>query len=237
MEKMYQVAKNSPLFENITEKNMHQLLKCLNSCLKTFRKKQQIITEDDKVGSIGLVISGKVVVQQEDFWGNTALLAQITPGDLFAEAYVCAKMNQFPISAAALEETEILMLDYQYLVSRCPLLCDSHSQLIENLLKIIAEKNIKLVQKISFVTKKTTREKVITYLSAEAKKSKQDTFEIPFNRQEMADYLSVDRSALSKELSKMQQEGLLKYRKNNFQLLDASPACVGTSSRMGHVRI
>lgn len=212
------VMEQSPLFDGISSIELKRLLSCLDGQVRTFSKKEIIISEADPVTAIGFVIEGKVVIQQDDYWGNTAILTKLGAGDLFAEAYVCGKMDHFPISAVAVEDTEILMLNYQQVLRQCSRACGCHARFIENLMQAVAEKNIRLVQKLSFLTKRTTREKVLSYLSAEAKRNRRTSFEIPFNRQELADFLSVDRSALSKELSKMQEEGLLSYHKNSFRL-------------------
>lgn len=219
MEKVFNVLENSPLFEGISKDEMELLFGCLDLQTKSFTRKELVVTEGDAVNWIGLVLSGKVIIQQENFWGHTDILAKVESGDIFAEAYVCGRQASLPVTVEAEEETEILLLDYQQTIDWCSKACTFHNRFIQNLLQIISEKNIRLLQKISVLNKRTTREKVLSYLSFEARKQHAPSFEINFNRQELADYLSVDRSALSKELSRMQQAGLIRYHKSRFELL------------------
>ncbi|WP_163654382.1 Crp/Fnr family transcriptional regulator [Listeria sp. PSOL-1] len=217
METVQQIAARSALFKGIPAKEIPVFFRKLDPSLKRYDKNQQIITESSSIKAIGLVISGKVFVKQEDVWGNLAILAQIGQGDLFAEAYACAGITKSPVNVVASEKSEVLFFDFHHLLTCCssqPL----HTKLIGNMLNIIARKNVYLVEKMYFLTRRTIREKVFAYLSSEAKKHKQNTFNIPFNRQELADFLAVDRSALSKELATMQKEGLLSFNKNQFCL-------------------
>lgn len=172
----------------------------------------------DKLDALGLVLEGKVRVLQEDFWGNRAIVAQIEAGGLFAEAFCCAGLGNIPVSVLAADETRVLYLDYERVISRCPSACEFHSRLVKNMLGILARKNVTLTKKIKHVSGRRTRDKLISYLSAVAAEQGKPSFEIPFNRQELADYLAVERSAMSAELSKMRSERLVDYQKNRFTL-------------------
>lgn len=177
-----------------------------------------ILNAGDHPEYVGVVLYGRVHIVQDDFWGNRSILAAVTSGDLFGEAISCAEADEFPVSAVALTTTTILMINYKQIITTCSSSCVFHASLIRNMLKILANKNLNLTRKIEHITKKTTREKVLSYLSEQALLSHSDSFEIPFNRQELADYLSVERSALSSTLSKMQDEGFITFHKHAFTL-------------------
>ena len=212
------VIKKSPLFYGIAENELLSMLACLSAIDKTYNKNEYIYRAGESVTSIRIVCLGSVHVIKEDFWGNRAIISQLTTGDSFGEAFSCAQVGLLSVSVIAAEITEVLLLDYKKIITTCSSNCTFHSHLIQNMLKILANKNIELTQKVEHMSKRTTREKLLSYLSAEAIKKGSNVFEIPFNRQELADYLSVDRSAMSSELSKLRNEGLLSYKRNHFKL-------------------
>ncbi|GHV49629.1 Crp/Fnr family transcriptional regulator [Synergistales bacterium] len=173
----------------------------------------------EDVTAIGIVLSGGVHVLQEDFWGSRAILSHVAPGELFAEAFSCAGVGSLPVSVITTEPSEILFLDYKRVATTCSSSCAFHTGLIKNMMQILAGGNVMLTQKIEHLTRHTTREKLLSYLSEQARQAGQSAFEVPFNRQELADYLSVDRSAMSSELCKMRDDGILRFCKNHFELL------------------
>jgi len=219
MKKFIPILENSPLFAGIAEKNIESLLPCLLAEVECFEKGELVFYYGDKPKSIGLVLSGCVHIVEEDFWGNRNILSEVCSGDLFAEAFVCAGIDRLPVSAVVVQDAEIMLIDYQRIITSCSSACVFHTDLIKNMLRIIARKNTMLVNKIKHLTKRGTREKLLSYLSEQAKYARSNVFYIPFNRQELADYLSVERSALSAEMSKMRSDGLIVYRKNHFKLL------------------
>ena len=146
-------------------------------------------------------------------------MAEIGSGGLFGEAFSSAGIEKMPVSVVASSNCEIMFINYKKIINSCSSTCIFHSELIKNMMKVLATKNIMLTQKMEFVTKKTTREKLLAYLSAQAKKSESNKFVVPFNRQQLADYLSVDRSAMSNELSKMREQGIIEFHKSEFELL------------------
>jgi CRP-like cAMP-binding protein len=147
-------------------------------------------------------------------------VAGIEPGQLFAESFSCAEADVLPISVTASEDSEIMLIDCRRILTLCTNTCEFHHQLVKNLLRVVAEKNLMLTQKIEFTSQKTTRDKLTAYLLFQAKKQRSSSFTIPYDRQALADYLGVERSAMSAELSKMRKEGLLECRKNSFTLLN-----------------
>jgi CRP-like cAMP-binding protein len=198
---------------------LHSLLSCLAATESRFAKGSFIFLTESKVTSVGIVLSGGVHLLQEDFWGNRRLLEHIEPGGIFGETFSCAGVEKLPVSAVSAEKSNILLLDYKKIITTCSSTCFFHTALIKNMLRIIAQKNILLLQKMGHLTRHTTREKLLSYLSEQAQRANSTCFAIPFNRQELADYLSVDRSAMSSELAKMRSEDILSFSKNNFELL------------------
>lgn len=220
MEKYYNILKNCELFKNTSSDDLERILRCLSSKYKVYKKNDFIFYEDDKANYAGIVLSGSVYVIKEDFWGNRAILAKLEQGDLFGETYALSDEDRLPISVVAIQDCEVILIDFKKILKSCSSSCTFHAKLIENILKILANKNVALNQKIHHIVKRTTREKLISYLSEQAERAKSNVFKIPFNRQELADYLSVDRSAMSNELSKLREEGFLEFNKNEFKLLE-----------------
>lgn len=217
------IIQKCPLFEGISEQNIVALLKCLKAGIQSFQKNEIIFNTGEPPEHVGIVIQGRVHIVQDDYWGNRTILSSISTGGLFGESFSCTEVKFFPVTAVALTATTILMINYKRIIQTCSSSCVFHTMLIHNMLKIIANKNIALTRKIEHITKKTTREKVLSYLSEQALIAKSDSFEIPYNRQELADYLSVERSALSSTLGKMRSEGLLNFNKQSFKLNRITP--------------
>ncbi|ABN51275.1 MAG TPA: Crp/Fnr family transcriptional regulator [Hungateiclostridium thermocellum] len=219
MKKYLDVLKKVNLFKGIDESDLLSLLACLSSKLEHYKKNEIVFMSGEAINSFGIVLSGEVQIVQEDYYGNRSILARIGVGNLFAESFACAQIEALPVSVITTTESDLLFIDCRKLAKPCATACAFHSRLIQNMLHITAMKNISLTQKIEFISKRTTREKLLAYLSSEAQKAGSNRFSIPFNRQELADYLSVDRSAMSAELSKLRKEGILNYNKNHFELL------------------
>ncbi len=219
MSKFSEPLQSCSLFRGVDKEQLYDLLKCLGATKHTYAKNEFILHAGDLVSWVGIVLYGSVHVIQEDFWGNRSIVARITPGDLFAESFACAATDQLPVSVIALEPTTVLALDFNRIVSTCSSACVFHNALVKNMLKVIALKSVELTRKLEDLSQRTTREKLLSYLSRLALTKNSRVFDVPFNRQELADYLSVDRSALSSELAKLQINGILKYKKNHFELL------------------
>ena len=209
--------KSGPLFAGISEEGVDQVLACLSARPRHFDKQAMLIRAGD-APVMGIVLAGSVHILQEDFWGNRSLLGRAGPGDLFAEAFACAGVLRLPVSVEACEPTDVLLLDAGRLSAVCPAACPHHVQMIRNLLRLMAEKNVGLARKVEHMARRTTRDKLLSYLSAEARRSGGSAFSIPFNRQQLADYLAVDRSAMCSELSRLRDEGLLDFHRSAFVL-------------------
>ena len=219
MKNYLDVLKTVKLFQGIGESNLQSLLSCLCGKVIHYEKGQTIFFSGESIGQFGIVLSGQVQIVQDDFYGNRSILAKIDIGNLFGESFACAEIKTLPVSVITTTESELLFIDCHRLAVPCAKACDFHSRLIQNMLRIVSMKNIALTQKIEFTSKRTTREKLLAYLSAEAKKAGGSRFTIPFNRQELADYLSVERSAMSAELSKLRDDCVISFHKNQFELL------------------
>jgi CRP-like cAMP-binding protein len=194
-------------------------LDCFYARTRKFEKDTAIFMENDEISTMGIVISGAVHLVRDDFWGKRTLIARIAAGDIFAESFACGKSARLPLSAIAVEKTEALFINAQKISGVCTSACPFHTRFLNNMIQELAGKNITLINKIQHITRRSTREKLISYLSAQARASGNSGFDIPFNREELAEFLSVDRSAMSSELGRMRTDGLLTFRKNHFTLL------------------
>ena len=168
---------------------------------------------------MGLVLSGCVLIIQEDLWGHRNILSKCHAGDFFGEPYAASPGSVLNISVVADEDCEIVFLNIQKLLVTCPTACGHHQKLIRNLVSVLANKILILNDKITHVGKRTTREKLLSYLSAESIRHSSLSFDIPFDRQQLADYLCIDRAAMSTEISKLQKEGFIKTHRNHFEVL------------------
>ena len=195
------------------------MLTCLGAKIEHFDKKYTILAEGSAARCIGIMLSGTAQIIQIDYYGNRSILSGIGPSEVFGEAFACAEVREIPVSVIANDAVEVMLLDSTHILHMCERTCGFHQRLIFNLMKDLANKTILFHQRIEVTSKRTTREKLMTYLSMYAKKVGSNHFEIPFDRQELADYLEVDRSGLSVEIGKLKKEGLLENHKNRFALL------------------
>jgi len=218
LEKYFSVLKKTALFEGMDEKEMGSMLKCLNAYMKDYDEDGMIFHEGEKVGSVGVVLEGRVQVVREDVHGNRIILTGWGPGNLFAEAFAPAEVREIPVSVFASVKSRILFLDFNRIITQCSSNCVFHAQLIRNMMKVIAKKNMLLNQRIELLGKRSIREKLLSYFWALQKEKKKSRIVLPFNRNELADYLCADRSAMSRVLGQMKKEGILRYKKNVFEL-------------------
>ena len=219
MKKYLEILKKCPLFEQISEDDLVRMLTCLGAKTVSFDKKYTIFAEGSQVKYIGVLLSGSAQIVQIDYYGNRSILSEIYPSEVFAEAFACAETKHLPVSVVANEPTEVMLIDREHILHTCQNGCGFHHQLIFNLMKDLATKTILFHQKVEIVSKRSTRDKLMTYLDLQAKRANSNSFDIPFDRQELADYLEVDRSGLSAEIGKMKKEGLIDNQKNHFELL------------------
>lgn len=212
------VFKKIPLFHGVKTEEISSILKCLSGQIRSFSKGELIFSAGESITSVGIVLEGLVHIEIDDFWGNKNILNQVGPGQLFGEAYACSPSEPLMVNVVSVLPCQILFLDVPKILRTCETPCSHHQILIENLLRIMATSNLQLSRRILHTTPKTIRERLLAYLSYQELLTGSAQITIPFNRQQLADYLSVDRSALSKEIGKMQKDGLLDVKKNQFTL-------------------
>jgi len=188
---------------------------------RAYKKDEVVYHAGNFVREIGIVVSGRVHTVKDDAWGNSNIIAEISDGEMFAEAVVCGSVGIMPVTIRTAADTVVMFVDFQRIIATCTSACIFHTLLIRNMIGVFARKNMMLVGKMEHITKRTTRNKLLSYLSEQSKLHSSNSFEIPFNRQELADYLSVERSALSAEMSRLKADGIINYRKSHFELLEA----------------
>lgn len=208
-----------PLFEGLSEIQILDIMPCLGAKIREYDKNAIIFLEGEKAEKFGVVLSGSVRIIKEDYAGNRSILGVITKGNLFAEEYAGSKETNIPVSVVASERSSVMLVDSDRIFSSCIGSCDMHRIIIKNILQIVSGKNIMLNRKIEFMSKRTTKEKLMAYLYSEAEKSGSDSFSIPFDRQSLADFLGVERSAMSAEIGKLRDAGIIEVDRSNFRIL------------------
>jgi len=219
MQKFYDVLSICPLFDGIRMEDLNAMLSCIGGHVVKADKGSTIFREGDEAVSVGLVLRGAVRMVRTDFYGNRSIVAHIGPGALFGESYACAGVESLPVSIVADADSELLLMDCRRITTSCCNACAFHNRIIFNLLRLVAGKNLVFDRKIQITSQRSTREKLMTFLLAQAKDCGSAAFSIPYDRQELADYLEVDRSGLSAEISKLRREKVLECEKNTFRLL------------------
>ena len=199
MRKELEVISQAPLFGGIKDEELEKLLVCMDSMRKKYRRQEMILSEEEIPDRIGIVLEGSVQVVQDDVFGNRNIVEKLEKGGLFGAAFACAGVRKSPVSVIAEKDCEICWMHIGKVLSVCPAACPCHQQMLRNLVTSLAGKNVAFSEKITCLSRRSTREKLLSYLSETAKKEKKRHFVIPFNRQELADYLCVDRSAMSAE--------------------------------------
>jgi len=212
------VIKRSQLFEGMTESEIYDIISCRGGHVRKFEKGEYISREGDAFREIGLVLSGSVCLVSEDYWGNRNIIDMAGESELFGEMLAYIGEQTLSVSFQAAEACEVLFLGASEISMTCAKSCEFHQKMIQNMLRILARRALALTDRIEHTSKRTTREKLLSYLSKQSRQNKSQYFDIPFSRQQLADYLSVDRSALSNELSKLRNEGVLDFERNRFKL-------------------
>ncbi len=213
------VLQKMQMFSGVNENGIEEMLSCLKPKIRGYKKGEYILREGEQSDDILALVEGKLHIQKDDYWGNRSILGNICVGEIFGEAYATPKSGAVLNDVVAVEDSVILFFNISHLFSYCASSCKYHFIVVQNLFFAISEKNRKLVRKLGHMSKRSTREKLISYLSEESKRNNNSEFTIPFNRQQLADFLSVDRSAMSNELCKMRDEGMVEFDRNRFKLL------------------
>jgi CRP-like cAMP-binding protein len=209
----------SSLFAGTSPQELASLLQCLNCRKNSYAKGDWIFRAGNRISAAGLLLSGSAHIERYDYWGNRHIVSAIRPGDLFGESYAASPKSVMNVSVQADENLGVLFLDLSRVLHVCSSNCPFHVRLIENLVTLLARRNLLLNEKLTYVTQHTLRDKILSYLSAESIRQHSSYFDIPFDRQQLADYLNAERSALSGELAKLKKEVILDFQKNHFRLI------------------
>ena len=215
MEEALSCIGKMPIFSGIREEELYTLIKCCDGQMAVFEKDQWIFQAGEELGYIMVVLKGRLAIIQEDFWHQQKETIHIMPGEIFGENYASAGSKILPVGIKAAENSEVLFLDYERSLTFCTMACPFHSMMVHNLIRIMSANKGRAEEKLEHISQKTTRDKLRSYLSRKALQEGSYSFD---NRQELADYLGVDRSAMSSELGKMKAEGILEFKKNHFIL-------------------
>ena len=219
MKKYIPILKRTKLFSGVGEEDIASLLSCLGARKKEYKKGEYILREGEHISDVFILVEGKIHIQKDDYWGNRSILSVISVGEMFGEGYAAPESGALLNDVVAVEDSSVIFFDVKRILTTCSSACRFHNMIVQNMFFAISDKNRKLVQKLGHMSGRTTRAKLISYLSEEAKRQGSSAFTVPFNRQQLADYLCVDRSAMSNELCKMRDEGMIKFVKNRFELL------------------
>lgn len=211
---------NTQLFRGLEEEEIRSLLGCLNAEKRNYKKGETILSEGRITESVGIVLSGMAMISYCDIWGNNSILGNVAPGSVFAEVYACIPGQPLLVTVSAMEDTSVLFLNVGSVLTTCSNACPFHSRLARNLLTVCAHKSLQLSQRIQHTGSKSVRGRLLSYFSECAKQAGSNSFMIPYNRQQLADYLNVDRSAMCNELSKMQKDGIIEYERNRILLIE-----------------
>lgn len=218
MKKYLPILKHTPFFTAMSDEEILSILKCMSAEVKHYPKGSYLLRAGNSTETMGILLEGSALIIQEDIWGHRNIIDFLTPGDSFGEVFAASIGSVMNVSVVTEADSELMILNINRILAACPNTCAHHTQMIRNLMSVIANKCLRMHNKVNHISKRSTKEKLMSYLSAEAGRSGSLTFTIPFNRQQLADYLCVERAAMSVALSNMQKEGLLKYSKNEFTL-------------------
>ena len=218
MDYYYSLLKKSPLFNNFDDNELSHMLSCLRAKLTEYKKDEILLLQGDTISCAGIVVKGSLHSHREDIYGNKRILSSYNICDMFCEELLLSGVTVSPFTLSANEQTSIIFIDCSEISKFCNLACIHHSRLVANLIHMMAAKIVHLDKKMETIQKSTIREKIKSYLFFCSEKEQSNTFIIPFSRQEFADYIGVNRSAASRELWKMQREGIISFENKQFVL-------------------
>lgn len=218
MNNSVKVLKQVAIFQNVSEESILSMLKCLEAYEQVYSKNDILLLSGDKVSSVGIILAGSAQIVKEDIMGNRNIVSEIGMADMFGEAFACANIARSPVTVLTTTGCTVMYIRFSRIVTTCSSSCSFHTKLISNMLSLIAQKNIFLNSKIDILSQRSTREKLMAYFSLQMQRTGKTRFRIPFSRDELADFLCVNRSALSRELSKMKQESILEFDRNEFEV-------------------
>jgi CRP-like cAMP-binding protein len=218
----WDVIKKVKLFDDVDDDGIKRLLACLSPAVRALGEGEIVLSSGEVTGSIGVVLSGSVHGVSLNHDGSQTLIALKTAGEIYGEILACTEGTPSPVSIYSVGRSVVMLIDYERLLKLCPDACGHHSLLIRNMLRVISRQYFALHENIGYLTKKSVRAKLCAYLSAKSGPERQSQFILPMNRREMAEYLGIDRSAMSRELGRMKKDGIIDFYKNSFKILDFS---------------
>ena len=210
-----------PLFRQIDPEDLAAMLKCLSAREITACRGEFIETTSGGKPLVGVVLDGSVEMISEDYFGKKSILTVLTVGNLFGETYSCLRARNRTVAFQVRDDCQVLILDYERVLHACKLVCRFHHRMIENMVELIAEKNLELIEKLEVTSRTSIREKLLTYLTRQAERSGSLTFTVPMGRMELAEYLCTDRSAMTRELTRLRSEGIIDFHKRTFTLKES----------------
>lgn len=219
MEQYFEIISEAPLFSGISCEDLQSLMGCLQARVIAVQKGEPVFLEGDAAGFVGIVLEGSIQLERYDYYGDRSVIGWAESGDIFGETFACAGIKTMPVSAYAQQNSRVMMLSFGKMLTVCSNACPFHNKLVKNMMRLVAKKNLELSGKIRIMSRKTTREKLMEYLLEQAKRADSSEFTIPFDRQALADYLGVERSAMSAELGKLKNAGILETKGSHFRLL------------------
>ena len=219
MKKYFKILQKCPLFYDIRDEQLPAFLRCLGARVIEVEKNSVIFSEGERATHVGIMLTGSAQIINYDYYGNRSILGTVGPSELFADEFACSETPELPVSIVADEKSEIMLIECSRILHTCSSACSFHQQMIFNLMKNLALKSLSFHQRADIISKRSTREKLMSYLLMQAKKVNSNRFDIPFDRQELADFLEVDRSGLSTEIGKLKKQGIISNNKRHFELL------------------
>ena len=219
MDEFIKVLQSCTLFEGIVAGDLKAMLACLDGRVVPFARGGVIFPAESRAEYVGIVLEGEAQVVQDDFFGNRTIQARLLPGELFGEAFACAEVERLPVAVEGVKPGRAMVIRLRRIVETCSSACAFHSRMVMNLVRAMAARNLQLNQKLEITSRRSIREKLMAYLMLQARLNGADSFVIPFDRQGLADYLCVERSALCAEIGKLRREGVIASDRSRFALL------------------
>jgi CRP-like cAMP-binding protein len=212
------IVENHPLFKNIEKKEIEKLLQCLDIHEKKYKKDEYIVLEGNLINFVGIIVNGRIFMEKEDYFGNKYFYTEIEQHSLFGDVFISPHIKSSTVNYKAITDCTVLFIKYDNIMHFCEKNCDYHKQLLENLINLIALKSRTLMEKIEIISKKSLRDRILTYLALLAEKQQSNNVISPLNHKEMAEYLCVNRSSMLRELSNLQKDDVIDFCKNNYSL-------------------
>lgn len=220
IEKYIDIIQKSSLFKGISTDEVISLLHCLSPKIQSYSKNQNIVNSGETIDRFGIVLDGEATVLKENAEGNRVILTVVKKGDLFGEMLVFSSKKSWPVTVRVQSSCKVLFLTHSDLIARCGNNCPSHMSMLQNFMKVLSDKSLMLNKKVEYLSIKSIRGKICTYLLEQCQMTSSNTITLPLNRNELADFLNVSRPSMSREICRMRDEGILDFHLSTFKLMD-----------------